>query len=45
MTHGPRRQKGGYFAIDAGAPKPLTVRLTHRVRFSDVDPMAVLRCG
>jgi acyl-CoA thioester hydrolase len=45
MTRGPRRQKGGYFKVEAGAPRPLTARLTHRVRFSDVDPMAVLWHG
>ncbi len=45
MTHPNRRQKGGYFFASAGAPAPLIVRLKHRVRFSDVDPMAVLWYG
>lgn len=45
MIHPPRRQKGGYFPIVADAPVPLIVRLKHRIRFSDVDPMAVLWHG
>ncbi len=45
MTQPPRRQKGGYFPIDPAAPPPLVVRLTHRVRFSQVDAMAVLWHG
>jgi acyl-CoA thioester hydrolase len=43
--HLPRRQRGGYFPVDAAAPRPLIVRLQHRIRFSDVDPMAVLWHG
>ena len=45
MTHAPRRQKGGYFAVDADAPAPLVVKLTQRARFSDVDAMGVLWHG
>jgi acyl-CoA thioester hydrolase len=45
MPHAPRRQRGGYFAADADAPKPLIARQKYRVRFSDVDPMAVLWHG
>ncbi len=45
MNHLPRRQKGGYFPVDADAPAPLIVRVKHRIRFSDVDPMAVLWHG
>ncbi len=45
MTPAPRRQRGGYFAVEAGAPAALTVRVTDRVRFSDVDPMGVLWHG
>jgi acyl-CoA thioester hydrolase len=41
----PRRQKSGYFPSDPQAPRPLIVRLKHRVRFSDVDPMAILWHG
>jgi acyl-CoA thioester hydrolase len=40
-----RRQKEGYFPIEAGAPAPLVVKLKHRIRFSDVDPMGVLWHG
>jgi acyl-CoA thioester hydrolase len=40
-----RRQKGNYFAIEPEAPAPLVVRIKHRIRFSDVDPMAVLWHG
>jgi acyl-CoA thioester hydrolase len=45
MAHLPRRQKGGYFPISRDAPAPLTVRLKHRTRFSEADPMAVLWHG
>ena len=41
MTPPRRRKRGGYFGLDPAAPEPLTVRLTHRVRFSEVDAMAV----
>jgi len=37
----PRRKRGGYFGPDPAAPQPLTVQLKHRVRFSEVDAMAV----
>jgi acyl-CoA thioester hydrolase len=40
-----RRQKGGYFAAQAGDPEPLIVRLKHRVRFSEIDAMGVLWHG
>lgn len=45
MPLAPRRKKGGYFAVDAEAPRPLIARVKYRVRFSDVDPMAVLWHG
>jgi len=45
MPQAPRRQRGGYFAPGDGAPSPLIARLKYRVRFSDVDPMAVLWHG
>ena len=41
----PRRQKRGYFSVGEDAPPPIVVRLKHRVRFSDVDPMTVLWHG
>ncbi len=41
----PRRQKGGYFSALESAPPPLVVRLEQRIRFSDVDPMAILWHG
>lgn len=45
MTQPPRRKKEGYFPIDPDAPQPIVIRLQHRVRFSDVDPMAILWHG
>jgi acyl-CoA thioester hydrolase len=45
MSHAPRRQKGGYFPAIEGAPPPIVVRLNHRIRFSDVDPMGILWHG
>jgi acyl-CoA thioester hydrolase len=45
MIHPLRRQRGGYFPVDADAPAPLVARLKYRVRFSDVDAMAVLWHG
>lgn len=41
----PRRSKTGYFPPIENAPPPIVVRLTNRVRFSDVDPMGVLWHG
>ena len=41
MTPPRRRKRGGYFDPDPAAPKPLAIRLTHRVRFSEVDAMGV----
>jgi acyl-CoA thioester hydrolase len=41
----PRRQKGAYFPVDPGVPRPLVVRLKHRARFSEVDAMAVVWHG
>jgi len=41
----PRRLKGNYFPRIEDAPPPLVVRLEQRIRFSDVDPMAVLWHG
>jgi acyl-CoA thioester hydrolase len=40
-----RRRKGGYFSPPPDAPAPLIIRLKHRVRFSEVDPMAILWHG
>ena len=40
-----RRQKGGYFAAEDGAPAPLAVSVQRRIHFSDVDPMGVLWHG
>jgi len=45
MPLAPRRQRGGYFAVDADAPGPVVARQKYRVRFSDVDPMAILWHG
>jgi acyl-CoA thioester hydrolase len=45
MSQMPRRKRGDYFPIESDAPVPLIVRLKHRVRFSDVDPMGVLWHG
>jgi acyl-CoA thioester hydrolase len=45
MTAGLRRKKGGYFAFDSSVPRPLVMRVKHRVRFSEVDPMAVMWHG
>jgi acyl-CoA thioester hydrolase len=45
MIHPIRRQRGGYFPFQPDTPAPLIIRLTHRVRFSDVDPMAILWHG
>ena len=45
MQSPPRRKAGGYFSTPADAPSPLSVTLQHRVRFSDVDPMAILWHG
>ena len=44
-TTAPRRQRGGYFPSDSEAPRPLAARLRYRVRFSDVDPMAIVWHG
>ena len=40
-----RRQRSGYFPIEADSPAPLIARLKYRARFSDVDPMAVVWHG
>jgi acyl-CoA thioester hydrolase len=45
VTQPPRRKKEGYFPIDPAGPPPIVIRLQHRVRFSDVDPMAILWHG
>lgn len=45
MIKSPRRQKGGYFPADPAAPPPLVVRLAHRIRFSQVDAMAIMWHG
>ena len=36
-----RRKKGGYFKAETGAPEPVEVQVRHRVRFSEVDAMAI----
>ncbi len=41
----PRRQKAGYFPADPSAPAPVVVRVTHRVRFSQVDALAIVWHG
>jgi acyl-CoA thioester hydrolase len=41
----PRRKKGSYFPAETGSPPPIVVRLHHRVRFSEVDPMGILWHG
>ena len=41
----PRRRRGGYFPVEEGSPGPVVVRISHRVRFSDVDLMGVLWHG
>jgi acyl-CoA thioester hydrolase len=41
----PRRKKGGYFPAAATDPSPVEVHLTHRVRFSQIDAMAILWHG
>jgi acyl-CoA thioester hydrolase len=41
----PRRNRGGYFPNDSSTPAPLVVRVRHRVRFSEVDAMAVMWHG
>jgi acyl-CoA thioester hydrolase len=45
MTQPARRKRGGYFTAPEGAPPPIAVRLTQRIRFSDVDPMGILWHG
>jgi len=45
MTGPVRRKRGGYFPFDSSTPSPLVVRVRHRVRFSEVDPMAVMWHG
>jgi len=47
MAQTSRRRRGGYFSAQAetDAPLPLIKRVKHRVRFSDVDPMAILWHG
>jgi acyl-CoA thioester hydrolase len=41
MIQSPRRKRGNYFAVNPESPKPLVVRVKHRIRFSEVDAMAV----
>ena len=45
MIHPMRRRKGGYFPAVVDGQSPLVVRLKHRVRFSEVDPMAIVWHG
>jgi acyl-CoA thioester hydrolase len=45
MSHAMKRRKGGYFSPQPDAPAPLIMRLKHRTRFSDVDPMTILWHG
>lgn len=41
----PRRRTSGYFPTEPDAPPPITVRVTQRIHFSDVDAMAILWHG
>jgi acyl-CoA thioester hydrolase len=41
VIQSPRRKRGGYFAVDPESPPPLIIRVKHRVRFSEVDAMAI----
>jgi acyl-CoA thioester hydrolase len=45
MTAPLRRRRSGYFPFDSSVPAPLLLRVRHRVRFSEVDPMAVMWHG
>jgi acyl-CoA thioester hydrolase len=45
MNPTPRRKKGGYFPTNPADPPPVQVHLTHRVRFSQIDAMAILWHG
>lgn len=36
-----RRKKGGYFKAEEGSPQPICLRVTRRIRFSEVDAMAI----
>ncbi len=40
-----KRRKRNYFTTDPGAPEPLRYCVTHRVRFSEVDAMAIVWHG
>ena len=39
------RRGGCYFEREPGAPAPIAVRVTHRVCFGEVDPMAIVWHG
>lgn len=45
MKSGPGRRRKSYFQTPVGAPDPVIVRVSARIHFSDVDPMAVLWHG
>lgn len=40
-----RRKKDGYFKRLEGSPKPLTIRIKRRVKFSEVDLMGIVWYG
>jgi len=40
-----RRKKGGYFERIKGMPKPLTMQIKRRVKFSEVDAMGIVWYG
>lgn len=45
MIQSPRRKRGDYFPANPESPRALIVRVKHRVRFSEVDAMAVMWHG
>ena len=45
MKQTPRRSRNGYFPRRPGCAAPIVVRVSQRIRFSDVDPMGVLWHG
>jgi acyl-CoA thioester hydrolase len=45
MIQSPRRKRGDYFPANPESPRALILRVKHRVRFSEVDAMAVMWHG